>query len=154
METFLTGPNLLLLGLMIWAGMMLRSSAARSQTSTSRGVSEPVSSQLRAKQQFAESEIRELEVWLSDCDRNLTARVDRTLSLLDRWIEEADREIFRLETLLAERQANETAPLSLEQTRMVVQMAAAGYSNSQIAKLIDRPVAVVEEILVENRRAA
>lgn len=157
MEKFLTGPNLMFLGLLIWSGMMLRNAAARSRRSRNRDVAKELQTELRSKQKSAESQIRGLEVRLLDFDRDISARVDTTMTLLDQLIAEADREIVRLETLLAACETANPSPLSAEDRRMLVHLAGAGYSDDEIARFIDRPVEDVRSALDEallNRRAA
>ncbi len=157
MEKFLTGPNLIFLGLMIWSAMMLRNSAARSRRSRNRDVSRELKSELQKKERSAESQIHQLEVRLHDYDRDVAARVETTLTMLDQLIAEADREIVRLETLLEKRKGGKVSPLSPEQRRMVVHLAGAGYSIHEIAKLVDHSADQIAAILKaddQDQRAA
>ncbi len=156
MEKFLTGPNLIFLGLMVWSALMLRSSAVRSRRSRNRDVSKELQSELQKKQRSAESQIQQMEVRLHDYDRDVAARVETTMTMLDQLIAEADREIVRLETLLEER-TGKTSPLPPEQRRMVVHLAGAGYSIDEIARLINRPpdqIAAVVRDHEKDQRAA
>jgi hypothetical protein len=91
-------------------------------------------------EQFEQS-LGELEVRLFDFDREVTARVETTLSTLDRLIEEADREIGRLEDLLA--RTERTLPgrghrpvLTAEDRRLVRHLLTAGYSTEEVARLV------------------
>ena len=115
-------------------------------------------SELQKKQRSAESQIHQLEVRLHDYDRDVAARVETTLTMLDQLIDEADREIVRLETLLEERRAGkDVSALAPEQRRMVVHLAGAGYSIHEIARLIARPadqIAAILEADDQDRHAA
>ncbi len=161
MEQYLTGPNLIFLGMMIWSGMLLKSAAGKSKQSRNRDVSKELKAELRKKQRSAESQIHQLEVRLHDYDRDVAARVETTMTMLDQLILEADQEIVRLETLLEHRRAatleEVSCDLEPDQRRMVVHLAGAGYSISEIARLTDRPAEGISEVLnqeLENRRAA
>lgn len=147
MEKFLTGPNLMALGLMIWAGWMLKNAAQKSKRSRNRDVFKEMQQDIHTNQRSAESQIQQLEVRLLEFDRDVSARVDTTLTLLDQLIAEADREIIRLETLLEERRGVRLSPLAPEQRRMVVHLAGAGYSIEEIAKLVDRTIEEVHHVL-------
>lgn len=150
MEKFLTGPNLMALGLMIWAGWMLKNAAQKSKRSRNRDVVKELQQDIRTHQRSAESQIQQLEVRLLEFDREVSARINTTLTLLDQLIAEADREIIHLETLLEERRGVRLSPLVPEQRRMVVHLAGAGYSIEEIAKLVDRTIQEVRHVLDED----
>jgi DNA-directed RNA polymerase specialized sigma24 family protein len=151
LDTLLSGPNLMFLGVLIWSAFMMRSAAVKSRRSRNRDVAQELQTELRARQRSAEGQFHQLEVRLHDYDRDVSARVATTMAMLDQLIAEADREIGRLESLRDERQAGSTSSLPPEQRRMVVHLAGAGYSTSEIAKLIDRPAEVVASVLTEDQ---
>ncbi len=158
LDKLLSGPNLMFLGLLIWSALMVKTAAVKSRRSRNRDVAKELQNELREKRRSAEGQFHQLEVRLHDYDRDVAARVETTMVMLDQLIAEADREIVRLETLLQERQEKPGICLSPEQRRMVVHLAGAGYAKHEIANLIDRPLEMVAEVLKDdqtpNRRAA
>ena len=138
---------LVLLGLttamLLWRGHRRRTQAA------GRDMPDEVRrefSQARA----GSAEIQRLESRLYDFDREVEGRVETTLALLDRLIEEAEDEITRLEDALERGRRTPPVlarapdivghrPLSAQERRMIAQLSAAGYTTTEIAQLTGRP---------------
>lgn len=158
LEKLLTAPNLMLLGVMVWSAFMMRNAAVKSRRSRGRDVEKELASELRTRQRSAEGQLHQLEVRLHDYDRDVAARVQTTMAMLDQLIADADQEIVRLESLIENRQTGKASSLSPEQRRMVAHLAGAGYSIDEIARLIDRSEDMIAQALGEgpsqNRRAA
>jgi hypothetical protein len=158
LEKLLTAPHLVVLALMVFCVFRMRSDAVKSRRSRSGDADEEPATEFRARHRSAEGPVHQLEIRRHDYDRDVAARVETTMAMLDQWIAEADEEIVRLETLIEKRQATKASPLTAEEHRMVAHLAGAGYSIGEIARLIKRSEEVVARILEgernRNQRAA
>jgi hypothetical protein len=151
LEKLFSGPYLMFLGVLLWSAVMMRTAAVKSRNSRNRDVAREIETELCTKQRSAKGQFQQLEIRLHDYDCDVAARVQTTMTMLDQLIDEADREILRLETLLEERQADRPALLSGEQRRMVAHLAGAGYTLPEIARLIDRPTQVIAQVLEHDQ---
>jgi hypothetical protein len=161
LSDMLNGPTLFALGVIVLTGVMLRMAARRrSHRRIDPPHARPAGPHIRADRPAAprpasqpapepfEKTLGELEVRLYDFDREVTARVETTLSTLDRLIEEADREISRLEELLARTEParpgrRQIPTLTADDRRLVRHLLTAGYSTEEVARLVGCPVADV-----------
>ncbi|WP_166830820.1 hypothetical protein [Thalassoroseus pseudoceratinae] len=157
---FLDGQTLFAFGVVLLTVTMMRMSIRRR-----KGLHKTPETSISAKEvapvQAASERLDELEVRLHDFDREITGRVETTLALLDRLIEEADHEIVRLETLLektlpSNRSGVESTPRDREVVR---QLRTAGYGVQEIAELTGLSIVEVARLFDgrdddEARRAA
>ena len=132
----LDGQTLFALGIGLLTVTMMRMTIRR-RKGLHRNVEPSISAKEVAPVQAASERLNELEVRLHDYDREITGRVETTLALLDRLIEEADHEIVRLETLLEQTlPSNRSGVNSTPRDREVVrQLRTAGYGVQEIAEL-------------------
>lgn len=155
-EKLLTAPHLIVLALIAFCAFMMRNGAVKGRRFRSRDEERPA--EFRARHGNAEGLIPQFEFRQHDYDRDVAARVQTTMAMLDQWIAEADEEILRLETLIENRQTTKASFLTAEQRGMVAHLARAGYSIGEIARLIGRSEEVVAQVLLDernrNRRAA
>ncbi len=147
LEKLFTGPNLIVMGMMVLCAVMMRNAAVKSGRSRGRDVEQELATELPAKERTAEGKIHRLEIRLHDYDRDVAARMQTTFAMLDQLISEADQEIVRLETLLEDRETKNAGSLSPEQRPMVAHLAGAGYSIGEIARLTNRTEEVIAQIL-------
>jgi hypothetical protein len=154
LENLLTAPNLFLLAIMAWCAFMMRNAAPKSRRSRDGGVEY----KSRANQTTIERKNHRLEVRLHDYDRDVAARMETTMAMLDQLIAEGDEEIERLEALIETRQHAKPSSLSFRERRMVAHLARAGYSIDELARLTNRPRDAITEALNadpnQDRRAA
>lgn len=168
------GLQLVVLGLFVLTvAWMVRRSIGLRRRGRSPHPSAAFRDEIRPAQD-AESRIRELEVRLYDYERDVEGRIETRLTLLDRLIEEADREIDHLQHLLERRggtdvdppadrgpdilgfpqlrkrhemPADGAGPVTAEDRRMIRHLREAGYSVGQIARLVERPESDVRAVL-------
>ncbi len=150
------GPTILVfLGMALVTTLLVRSSAKRSMKSRSRDVLGEAREELTLRDQAASNLIQKMEVRLHDYGREIEGRMEARLDLLDQLIIDADREIIRLQTALAETYrkssstsgSHEQCDLSAEQHQMLHHLADAGYSAGEIANLIQASVAEISAML-------
>ncbi len=160
LSDLLDGQMLFALGIILLTVTMMRMSIRR-RKGIHRHPEPSISAKEVAPVQAASERLDELEVRLHDFDRQVTGRVETTLALLDRLIEEADQEIVRLETLLeqtlpSKRNGVDSTPRDREVVR---QLRTAGYGVQEIAELTGLSIVEVARLFDdrddnEHRRAA
>ena len=163
------GSQFVLLALLgATTAFLLRRGYRRRTQIAGRDVAAELRSETRARGRGELAEITRLETRLYDFGREVEGRVETTFALLDRLIAEAEDEITRLETALeASRHAPPPRatirmpdvtgpthrPLSPEDRRMIVHLAAAGYGAGEIAHLVGRSAAEVAAAIGGGRQA-
>lgn len=160
LSELLDGQMLFALGIILLTVTMMRMSIRR-RKGNHRQPEPSISAKEVAPVQAASERLDELEVRLHDFDREVTGRVETTLALLDRLIDEADQEIVRLETLLeqtlpSKRSGVDSTPRDREVVR---QLRAAGYGVQEIAELTGLSIVEVARLFDdrddnEHRHAA
>lgn len=115
----------------------------------------------RTVESSARGFVQNLEVRAYDYSREVEARIDNRLSVLDQLIVDADREIERLQALLAESRLSNSEPerdLSLSDQQRCFALQEAGFQVDEIARCLQTTPAGVERVLNEwqrpDRRAA
>jgi len=115
---------------------------------------DPLRDQQRERAQFASSAqgtLHDLELRVFDYGREVEARVDNQLRVLDRLILDADREIARLEALLAETRCDwpTERELSRQEQQRCFAMREAGFTVDEIAHCLNTTAAAVAQALAE-----
>lgn len=117
----------------------------------------------RILESTSRSLVDSLEIRLYDYSRDVEARIQNRIEVLDLLVQEADRELLRLQRLLEEaRRPEESASIpmsaadarSSEFSQRVFALHEAGFSPQEIAGCLGAPVADVDHVLNEWRRAA
>jgi DNA-binding CsgD family transcriptional regulator len=117
-------------------------------------------SEMRVVESSARGIVQELEVRAYDYSREVEARIDNRLAVLDRLILDADREIERLQALLAEsRRAGRTdRELTDEEQQKCLGLQESGCTADEIARCLNVSVESVQRALDQwrgpSRRAA
>ncbi|MEX0716996.1 MAG: hypothetical protein WD066_10425 [Planctomycetaceae bacterium] len=96
-------------GLLLVTAWLLHRGARRRGESVRRDLPAEVRAELRANERSDTGRLRQLEIRLHEYGREVEARMETRLAVLDRLLREADREIVRLTGLL-ERRQSEVAP--------------------------------------------
>ncbi|MBW3543419.1 MAG: hypothetical protein KY476_24465 [Planctomycetes bacterium] len=97
------GSSLMLLGLSaLVGGLLLRRASLKRRQLEGRDVALEVRSEAERSRRSGAAHVERLESRLHDYRREVEGRVETTMAVLDRLIEEAAGEIDRLETLLTE----------------------------------------------------
>ncbi len=116
---------------------------------------------VRAMESSARGLVQKLEVRAYDYSREVEARIDNRLSVLDQLIVDADREIERLQALLAESRQSATVPdrqLTIPEQQRCFALKEAGFAVEEIARCLQTSSSSVDCALNEwqrvNRRAA
>jgi hypothetical protein len=98
----ITGQSLIVFGLAVVAFIFLmRRTFLRPRGLRGRGQSPPDKTDVQSAQLSAETVVEKLEVRLFDFAREVEGRMQSRIAVLDRLIVDADREILRLQDLLA-----------------------------------------------------
>ncbi|MBI1347139.1 hypothetical protein GC163_12725 [bacterium] len=99
----------------------------------------------------ATGKLHELEVRIFDYGREVEARIDLQLRVLDQLIVDADREIARLEALLAESRCEWVTQrdLSRQEQQRCFAMREAGFTVEEIAYCLNATADTVQQALDE-----
>jgi len=98
----ITGQSLIVFGLAVVAFVFLmRRTFLRQRGSTARDKSSGIKTETELAQVSAAAAVEKLEVRLFDFAREVEGRIQTRITVLDRLIVDADREILRLQDLLA-----------------------------------------------------
>ena len=143
----LVGSMMCLIGFMLWRNSVMRRRISKQDPLRD------LQRELERKENSPESLIHHMETRLFDYGREVEGRVETTLSVLDRLILDADREIGRLEELLEvsrERTEKASHAIPLEkmgpvQTERIPKLLVAGLSDEEIARCLDCSVQMVVE---------
>lgn len=118
-------------------------------------------SDVRAMENSARGIVQKLEVRAYDYSREVEARIDNRLAVLDQLIVDADREIERLQAMLSEARQSAAEPereLSMSEQQRCFALKEGGFSVEEIARCLQTSSANVEHALNEwqrpDRRAA
>ncbi len=104
--------------------------------------------------------VQKLEVRAYDYSREVEARIDNRLAVLDRLIVDADREIERLQAMLAESRHTASADrdLTRDEQQRCFALREAGFDLAEIARCLHASPASIQRALNEwqspDRRAA
>lgn len=156
-------------GLLLAIAWTLRKNFRAQHMSRNRDPLEEARSELTHLEQDQMNRLNQLEIKLYDYGREVEARSEDRLRVLDELLQEADQEINRLRTQLALAQQNstpgssESAPdilvyeqerkrlsASAEQKRMMVYLSQAGFSAQEISNCFQCPLQEVEKVLAEE----
>jgi len=98
--------------------------------------------------------VQKLEIRAYDYSRDVEARINNRLTVLDQLIIDADREIERLQAMLAEsRQSHQLdRELSLDEQQRCFALRESGFTVEEIARCLNASPAVVEQALDEWQR--
>lgn len=99
----------------------------------------------------AQGVLHDLELRVFDYGREVEARIDNQLRVLDRLIVDADREIARLEAMLAESRCDwpTERDLSRQEQQRCFAMSEAGFTVDEIAHCLNTTTAAVARALAE-----
>jgi hypothetical protein len=117
-------------------------------------------SDVHALESSARGIVQKLEVRAYDYSREVEARIDNRLSVLDQLIVDADREIDRLQAMLAESRRSQLPDreLTQEELQRCFALHEAGFSAAEIARCLNASLTSVERGLDQwqrpDRRAA
>lgn len=181
----MSAAQLILLGggMLVCAFLLRRTSVLRQRSQTA-GKSSAGSALLpirSASDSAGEKRLQELELRLFDYDRDVQARVENTLTVLDQLVLEAERQSSELQTLLESSQSSIRAaarraapdicgdapvtplseqqnvpaevPLTPAQVRMIGHLLDAGYSLDQVAGLTGHSAAQLRSFPIQDNRA-
>lgn len=116
---------------------------------------------VRVAESSARGIVQKLEVRAYDYSREVEARIDNRLSTLDQLIVDADREIERLQAMLAESRQSYAEPdreLTPSEQQRCFALKEAGFAVDEIARCLQTSPTGVERALNEwqrpDRRAA
>ena len=157
----LSGPEIALLGVAIlFIGFLLRRSSVRGAKSRRRDVAAEVRSEILAAERDGASKIQKLELRLYEHSRDVEARFETRLAVLDRLVAMADTEICRLESLIdsggrdGKQEAGSGSAPTPQQRRMIVLLSNSGYSPEEIAALVAISPTDVGRILDDDAQHA
>jgi hypothetical protein len=115
---------------------------------------------VHAMESSARGIVQKLEIQAYDYSREVEARIDNRLSVLDQLIVDADREIDRLQAMLAESRRSQPADRELtpDELQRCFALSEAGFSAAEIARCLNASLVSVERGLDQwqkpDRRAA
>ena len=111
-------------------------------------------SEIQSVEASARGIVQQLEVRAYDYSREVEARIDNRLSVLDQLIEDADREIDRLQAILSESRQTmpEQRPLSADEQQRCFSLKEAGFTPDEIARCLHVSPDSVQAALAEWRR--
>lgn len=176
-QLILVGGSMLVCAFLLRRTSVLRQRSQANETSSRASVrTEPPTGSLQA----GEKRLRDLELRLFDYDRDVQARVENTLTVLDQLVLEAERQSSELQSLLQSSQSSiraaalraapdicgpqprrsasgrdeETAtpPLTPAQTRMIGHLLDAGYSLTEVAELTGHPIQQLRKVPLPDQR--
>lgn len=110
---------------------------------------------VRVMESSARGVVQKLEVRAYDYSREVEARIDNRLSVLDQLIVDADREIERLQVLLSESRQSAAVPdreLTIAEQQRCFALKEAGFSVAEIARCLQTNSASVDRALNEWQR--
>jgi hypothetical protein len=138
----------------IGVGLALAGGSARARRIRLRDPLNEVRREVAAAQQTPQGLVQEMELRLYDFGRSAEARIENHLAVLDRLIVEADREIARLEAILAESRhgLNADRPLSRSEQQRCFAMWEAGFTVEEIAACLTTTATQVQAALDEWRK--
>jgi hypothetical protein len=138
----------------VGVGLALAGGSAKARRIRQRDPLKEVHRDAVAAQKSPQGLVQEMELRLYDFGRSAEARIENHLAVLDRLIVEADREIARLEGILAEsRQGLSTdRALSRSEQQRCFAMWEAGFTVEEIAACLTTTTAQVQSALDEWRR--
>ncbi len=174
-QLILVGGSMLVCAFLLRRTSVLRQRSQAGGTSSVTSVrAEPSTGSLQA----GEKRLRDLELRLFDYDRDVQARVENTLTVLDQLVLEAERQSSELQSLLQSSQSSiraaalraapdicgpqptrsasgtdaENPSLTPAQTRMIGHLLDAGYSLPEVAELTGHPIQQLRKVPFPNRR--
>lgn len=135
-------------------GLALLGGSTRARRLRQRDPLKEIRQEAAAVHKSPQGLIQEMELRLYDFGRGAEARIENHLAVLDRLIVEADREIARLEAILAEsRQGlNADRPLSRSEQQRCFAMWEAGFTVEEIAACLTTTAPRVQSALDEWRK--
>lgn len=165
----LSDPNVILTGILLIAiAWSLKKNFRMQKRVRDRDPLQEAKHEIAQTEQKQVNRLNQLEVKLFDYGREVEARSDDRLRVLDELLQDADREINRLRQQLALTQqnssesANQPGPdismyessrkisASLEQRSMIVFLSQAGFSVQEISNCFQHSVSEIETILTEE----
>ncbi|GAB4157078.1 MAG: hypothetical protein Tsb009_34100 [Planctomycetaceae bacterium] len=146
------GFQSMLLGVAILfvALLMRRSAVRRSRKSRMSDPVQEVRLAFAKAEKEGRSELEKLEMRLYEFSREMEAGMETRLARLDQLVQQADKEIARLEVLLRLQQPGENSSpnvLNASERRIIRHLHAAGYSNSEIASLTGHDESAFRDLL-------
>lgn len=118
---------------------------------------DPLAEHQRDQAEYANSAqgaLSKLELRIFDYGREIEARIDNQMRILDQLIQEADREIVRLEALLAESRSNWVADreLTRQEQQRCFALREAGFTVDEIAACLNTSLVAVARAMDEWQR--
>lgn len=165
----LSDPNVILTGILLIAtAWALKKNFRMQKRVRDRDPLKEAQHAIAHEEQNQINRLNQIEVKLFDYGREVEARSDNRLRVLDELLQDADREINRLRQQLALTQQNPSeAPAqpgpdismyensrkiaaTLEQRSMIVYLSQAGFSTQEISNCFQHSVSDIETILAEE----
>lgn len=157
----LSGSQVVILGILVAAvALILRRTVARTKHYRGRSLRNDPSHELPTPESELAVQIDRIEVRLLDYSREVDARIDSRMALLQEMLATTDREIARLQRLLDEAAggaplsaSHAAKPSSAELPAAVQALAGCGFTPEQIAQATGQPIGEVT-LLLKLRGAA
>lgn len=153
----LNGVESVVLGIAIlFVVFLMRRSAIKKLRAGDRDLVADVRAEFLLAETKGTSKAEKLELRLYDYSREVEARIETRITLLDQLVVAADKEVSRLESLLQQNLAetqSASKPAALQQRRMIAHLAGSGFPPSEIAGLLGCPETDIRDILGDSKAA-
>ena len=141
----------------LFVAFLMRRTAVRVGRSKNRDPAKEVRNAFLQAEQKGKSKIEQLEIRLYDHSREVEARIETRIAMLDQLVQSADEEVARLKTLLDLKPQSSCSNNSLPDDsarRMIRHLCSAGFSISEVAGLTGCPEQEIRDVLPDDSEAA